>query len=251
MGTALRTIFSATASMLVLGLGSISVRAADLPPPAASPPLYVPASFTWTGFYIGGNVGGAWANTTLTDNRTGVSLSGHLGGWLGGGQVGFNYQNGPILVGVEALFDGTSLSSTTSPVPVMPFGVLQASANTQWVTTAAARFGVVVDYAQRWLIYGKAGGGWVGNSATVTNLTTGLSANATNSNAGWLLGAGIEYAFAHNWTLKLEYDYLALQNWTAASPLIADTLNVRRQLNMLMIGVNYKFDWGGPVVARY
>jgi outer membrane immunogenic protein len=74
----------------------------------------------------------------------------------------------------------------------------------------AARFGVTRDY---WLFYGKAGGGWVGNNNfTITNVTTGASITGSNSNtnSGWLVGGGIEFAFANSWSAKIEYDYLGL-----------------------------------------
>jgi outer membrane immunogenic protein len=145
-------------------------------------------------------------------------VTGNLGGWLGGGQVGFNYQMGRFVWGVEGTFDWSSLKSTTGGIITAAGPVLQVAANTQWVSTAAARFGFAADRA---LFYGKAGGAWVGNNATVTNLATGASASASNTNSGWLLGASVEYAFTPNWTAKIEYDYLGLRSWTAASPAAA------------------------------
>jgi outer membrane immunogenic protein len=58
---------------------------------------------------------------------------------------------------------------------------------------------------------------------------------------GWLFGAGFEYAFTPNWTARLEYDYIGLRDWTFASPVAGDTLNVSRQLNIFTVGLNYKF----------
>jgi len=220
---------------------SMGANAADMRP--ASPPaqVYVPPPFTWTGFYLGGNFGGAWASTTLTDNLTGASATGNLAGWLGGGQVGFNYQTGSFVWGVEGTFDWSSLNSTTGGIITAAGPALQVAANTQWLTTAAARFGFAAD---RTLFYGKAGGGWVGNNATVTNLATGASASSSNTNSGWLLGAGVEYAFTPNWTVKAEYDYLGLSGWTAVSPVgVVDTVNVKRQVNIVTAGINYKFGW--------
>jgi outer membrane immunogenic protein len=128
----------------------------------------------------------------------------------------------------------------------------------------AARFGWAVDH---WLFYGKAGGGWVGNNnLTVTNVTTGLSltcgtfttlTNCGNNTGGWLVGAGVEYAFTNNWTVKVEYDYLGLGNRTffipATSPFLpGDTFTSNnRNVQMVKVGVNYLFNWGGPVAARY
>jgi len=222
------------------GLAMISsAQAADLPQqPALRAPVYMPPPFTWTGFYLGGNIGGVYGSSTLTDNFTGVGVTGTLGGWQGGGQVGFNYQIGAFVGGVEGTFDWTSLNSTTGGVPVAG-GALQVAAKTQWISTAAARFGFAADRA---LFYGKAGGGWVGNNATATDLVTGLSASSSNTNSGWLLGGGVEYAFTPNWTVKLEYDYLGLRGWPAMNPLnLADSVNIKRQINMFNVGFNYKF----------
>ena len=102
------------------------------------------------------------------------------------------------------------------------------------------------------LLYGKAGGGWVGNNASINNLTTGASITASNTNGGWLVGAGLEYAFAPNWTAKLEHVYLGLSSWSWNAPgilLPADTFTVDRDVKMLKVGINYKFGWGAPVAA--
>jgi len=227
---------AALASLII----PVAATAADVtPPPRAPAPVYVAPPFSWTGFYLGGNFGGTSASTTLTDNLTGASLTAHRSGWLDGGQAGFNYQIGNFVWGAEGTFDWTSLNTTGAPFATA-FGPLQASANTQWLTTLAVRLGFAAD---RWLVYGKAGGGWVFNSATVTNLASQVSATTSNTTSGWLLGAGVEFGFTQNWSAKLEYDYLGLSGWTAASPLVADTVNVKRQLNMVTAGVNYRFGW--------
>jgi outer membrane immunogenic protein len=128
---------------------------------------------------------------------------------------------------------------------------INASPVIDWITTVAAKFGLAFD---RMLFYGKAGGGWVNNNASINNLTTGASITASNTNGGWLVGAGLEYAFAPNWTTKLEYDYLGLRSWSWNTPgilLPADTFTVDRNIQMLKVGINYKFNLGAPVAARY
>src|SRR6516162_1152408 len=160
---------SSVAAFLVIA--SSDAFAADLPvrkAPPPPPPVIVPV-YNWTGFYIGGNLGGAWASGTLTDNFTGASLTGNNSGFIGGGQIGYNWQVSPqFVLGVEWMFDGTSISNSgrqvTVAVPtdlVFPTHVLQGSAHTNWVSTLAARFGYA---ANNWLFYGKAGGGWAENS---------------------------------------------------------------------------------------
>ena len=123
-------------------------------------PLPLPI-YNWTGFYVGANLGGAWVSGTLSDSFTGGSVSASSSGVIGGGQFGYNFQNGNFVFGAELVFDGTSLDASGSAGP------LSATAKTNWVTTLAARFGWAA--SNNWLWYGKAGGGWAHNEATVTN----------------------------------------------------------------------------------
>ena len=109
----------------------------------------------------------------------------------------------------------------------------------------AARFGVANGH---WLSYGKVGGGWVGNdNFTVTNVTPGASITGSNrnTNSGWLVGAGIEWAFANHWSEKLEYDYLGLGSQTftvpTGSPFLANDIFTvsNRNIQMVKVGINY------------
>jgi opacity protein-like surface antigen len=224
-------------------------RAADLPVGPAPAPIYAPMFFSWTGFYVGGNIGGVFGQGTLTDSLTGFTAGANQNGFAGGAQIGFNYQFlGGGVLGIEATFDGTSFNTASNPVPT-GFGTFQASDSTKWISTVAARLGIVSD---RWLAYGKAGVGWADNAISITNTTTGATVLTTsNTRPGWLAGLGIEYAFTNFWTVKLEYDFLGLSNWSTAGILPNDTLSIHRQIQTLTVGVNYKFDWGGPLVAKY
>jgi len=89
--------------------------------------------------------------------------------------------------------------------------------------------------------------GWVDNNATVTNLTTGASISASNRNSGWVVGAGIEWALAANLSAKLEYDFLRLDDLTfGPGPFLGDTFRTNRDIQMLKVGLNYRFGYGGP-----
>ena len=125
-------------------------------------------------------------------------------GFVGGGQLVSNYQVSNLVLGVEWDFDWTSLSETGHGVFAPSVGTLQASADTDWVTTLAARIGLTSD---RWLVFVKVGGGWVHNSASLTNLTTGVVVSTSDTRGGWLLGGGVEYAFTSHWTAKAEYSW--------------------------------------------
>jgi outer membrane immunogenic protein len=208
------------------------------------PPIYTPF-YNWTGFYIGGNLGGAWETGSLTDNFTGASFSNTRSGFIGGGQIGYNWQVSPVFVlGVEWMFDGTDISSDTDFVtaPTL-FGprTFRASANVDWITTLAARFGYA---ANNWLFYGKAGGAWVHDSATVTDITDGISVSASDTKGGLVLGVGVEYGFTPNWTARVEWDHISLNDVTRTGFVILspiDTINLSRSFDLLTVGLNYKF----------
>jgi outer membrane immunogenic protein len=252
-------LYLAGAAML---LGLPAAHSADLAVKAPPPPL-VPV-FSWTGFYIGANVGGAWARNNWTDTLFLTNFNnGNNSRFIGGGQIGGNYQIGSFVIGGEWDFDWAGNNNNGTGVFIPGVGNVLVTSNNRWITTVAARFGWAIDHL---LLYGKAGGGWVGNNnLTVTNLTTGASftcgslglTNCGNSTGGWLAGFGFEYAFTNNWTLKFEYDYLGLGNRTffipATAPFLAgDTFaSNNRNVQMVKVGVNYLFNWGAPVAARY
>jgi outer membrane immunogenic protein len=227
---------------VALFTASLAAFAADVDRPA---PMTMPI-YNWTAFYIGANIGGAWASGTLTDNLTGVSFPGNHSAAMGGGTAGYNWQVSPnFVLGIEGTFDGTTVgnSGITSSTAVIPIHgiptVIQGSVGTDWIATLAARFGIAQNNT---LYYAKAGGGWADNSASVTNILTGAPVSTSSTTSGWLVGGGIEYGVTPNWTIKAEYDYLGLSNWTNSGPLLpGDTFTISRRINMFMIGANYKF----------
>jgi outer membrane immunogenic protein len=214
-----------------------AASAADLKMPVKALP---PPPFSWNGFYVGGEFGGAWANGSVTDSLFGFSASTSHEGWLAGGVVGYNYQGASnIVFGVEGDFDWTSISATGNGVLTPAGSILQASAKTDWVTSLAGRIGFAADKA---LFYVKGGGAWVGNSASITDLTTGASVSASNTNSGWLLGGGMEWAFASNWSAKFEFDYIGLRSWSWNSVLFpAETFTASRNISEFKVGLNYRF----------
>jgi opacity protein-like surface antigen len=239
----MRHPLKATLAAIGLSIGSsMAAVAADLSQPVykAPPP---PPPYNWTGFYIGPNIGGAWSTGTLTDEFTDASLGVNNDGFIGGGQLGFNYQISNWVWGVEWDMDWTSIRRTATA------DILQASFNTDWITTLTGRVGLAVDrgfFVDHSLFYVKGGGAWVRNSATLTDLTTGASASASNTNDGWTVGAGWEWGFAPNWSTKIEYDFVRLDNWSATDPIFAtsDTFTISRDISMVKVGVNYRFNWG-------
>jgi outer membrane immunogenic protein len=254
----MRKLFHAITAFPLLLAMSMIANAADVyaqPRPYAAPPPPPPPVYesNWTGFYLGGNIGGAWARRDVTDSFFGVNFNPgtNNGVFIGGGQVGYNWQlSNWAVLGIEADFDGAANNNNTNTVFIPTLGSIQVTSNNRWIATLAARFGVTNG---PWLFYGKAGAGWVGSDDfTVTNLTTGSSIAVSNdTNNGWLVGAGIEWAFAPSWSAKVEYNYLGLDDRTFTVPpgssfLAGDTFTQsNRSVQMLKVGVNYRLNWGG------
>jgi opacity protein-like surface antigen len=154
----------------------------------ATPPTVPVAPYNWSGLYVGGNFGGAWTSGSL--NIPGNNFYGGLTEYIGGVQVGYNFQAGNFLYGVEGTFDWATFDHPTLPIPTL------GSVSQHWIATAAGRFGVVAD---RWLVYGKLGAGWV-HSTAILNFP-GVSWNGSSTKDGWLIGGGVEYGFEPHWTL--------------------------------------------------
>ena len=166
------------------------------------------------------------------------------------------------MIGVEGDFDWVGNNNNNGRTVVVPAGrragdIISLASNDTRIATLAARFGYSFDRA---LIYGKAGGAWVGNDGfTLVDQTTGAAfvGDTSNTASGWMVGAGIEYAFTNNWTAKIEYDYIGLPGRTFVVPgvvfpaLAGDTITSNHNVQTVKVGINYLFNWGGPMVARY
>jgi opacity protein-like surface antigen len=223
------------ASVAAFGLLGASALASDLPTksPVHKTQIAAPA-YNWSGFYVGANFGGGWSSGSL--NIADNNPYGGLTEFIGGIQAGYNFQAGHLLFGVEGDFDGASFNHPTLPVPTL------GSVDQKWISTVAGRVGLVDD---RWLVFAKLGGGWVKSDATVN--IPGSRWSGSNTNSGWLVGGGIEYGFKPHWTIKLEYDYLALSNWNSAT---VPAVQLNRDLQMVKAGINYKFESGVSAAAE-
>jgi outer membrane immunogenic protein len=233
-------LFVAVASSCAFAGDVPAIGAVGAPPVAPYPyPYSSPYYYNWTGFYVGGNVGATWDTSTLTDDFFGVSTNASRSGFAGGGQIGYNWQIWPqFVVGVEWMFDGTSISSDTTTFIGVGGTPLAANEGIDWVTTLAARFGWTTD---NWLIYGKAGGGWVHESETLINFANRFAVSASDTRSGLLLGAGIEYGFAPHWTARVEWDHIALGDKTISGFAPGDGIILSRRFDMFTFGLNYRF----------
>ena len=159
----------------------------------------------WTGFYIGGHVGGAWSNVDWENvNLTGERVNNDGRGLIGGGQIGYNQQFGAVVLGAEATLSGDALSddfrSLKSPT-------VTYSTDVNRIATVTGRLGVA---AGQWLVYAKAG--WAGARVDVAGRdTVGPDSFSFDEwRNGWTSGAGLEYKVARNIGLGLEYSYIDL-----------------------------------------
>jgi outer membrane immunogenic protein len=229
-------------SVALIALGS-SARAADMPAREAykAPAYTAPAViYNWTGFYIGGHFGGAFAG----DN----SLQGSGGQFLGGVQGGFDYQFATNwVIGAEAQYSW--LTNNNNGGVTFPAGTLVTS-NTDQLGSATGRFGYTWGPA---LLYAKGGYAWRNNpniAASLGGVPVGFTTAGGHQN-GFTVGAGLEYMFAPNWSAKLEYQYynFGSTTFTGGTPDIIGA-RFRDDENTVKAGINYRFGWGGPVVAK-
>jgi len=217
----MKRLFAAGVGLLALaGMAA----AADLPPAPyyRAPPAYVPL-YTWTGFYLGLNGGGAFGSSTW-DTAGSINTS----GGLVGGTIGYNYQINHFVVGAEADIDWAGISGTTTTA-ACPAG---CKTGDSWLSTVRGRVGYAAD---RFLPF-VTGGAALGNiNATTAGLTT------TGTNAGWTVGAGLEFAFTPNWSAKAEYLYVNLGKFNCGLNCGAPTDNVSFSANLVRGGINYRF----------
>src|SRR5437870_13417678 len=124
----MRKLLHTTAALSALLATSMAANAADVrarpAPYAPPPPVYAPPPFSWTGFYLGGNIGGAWANHDVTDTFLGVNFNNgnSKGVFIGGGQLGFNWQVSNIVLGLEWDIDGAANNNNTGTVLIPTVG---------------------------------------------------------------------------------------------------------------------------------
>jgi outer membrane immunogenic protein len=220
-------------------LAYASAHAADLPrplpPPAVAPVVYAPPVYNWSGIYVGGNLGGGFANSSWTDFFTGGNDTFSKSGFIGGGQIGANVQYNWLVLGVEGDFDWAGLTGSGNDS-------LGNSINTktEWTSTVTGRVGAAFD---RLLVYGKGGVAFAEDQSTLNNLA-GTSASTTFNRTGWTAGAGLEYAFYGNWSAKVEYDYLGFGSQTLNLPTVTfPTYSSSASLNVQEVkaGINFKF----------
>jgi outer membrane immunogenic protein len=244
----------ATVGLVALGVAA-PASAADPGRPYATPPPPIPVVYDWSGLYIGGNGGwgqsrNCWdfvpvAGTIIPDGCRTQS------GGIAGGQLGYRWQSGQFVFGLEGLGDWAGISSShislinpafTTRSKVEGIGLFTGQIG--WAWNAA-------------LLYLKGGAAVTGNTYDILTTLGGVSvASAIATRWGGTVGVGFEYGFGPNWSAGIEYDHLFMGNSnnsfsaTVVNPIVAGALNrISQDLDMVTARINYRFD--GRAVGRY
>ena len=276
------TMKKSIVGLVAIGALTAPAMGADLGPPVpmkASPAPIAPG-FSWTGFYIGANLGGSWANVpesfnvppvfgatfNLTNKATSTSI-------IGGGQVGYNYQINFLVLGVEADFDDrrnkndfscfvTSAVSATGCTNVPP-SLLTLHDEQNWLGTVRGRLGVAFDhlllYGTGGLAYGNVKHSLIENQVGFPGAILTVSDNATRT--GWAAGVGAEWAINDNWSLGVEYLHVDLGSTTLNTPsppvmlggvtFFPSNATFTDRSDIVRARIDYRFNWGGPIATNY
>ena len=214
-----------------------AATAADMPVKSPRMAVVAPA-FSWTGFYIGANAGYGWGDTTGTLAEP-IPGNFSIDGWLAGIQGGFNYQfaGSPIVIGLEADYQWADISGTVGGI----FGFAAASGKVERFGTVRGRVGFAWD---RFMIYGT--GGWAfGAEVTGSAAAFGFGLTQSQTLNGWTAGAGIEWAFAPQWSAKLEYLHIDLDTkaYFTGAPIfcLPAACQAGADIDLVRVGVNWRF----------
>ena len=229
-------------TLAVFSALSTAALAADLP--VRAPAAYAPAPITrqmWTGCYIGGNIGGAFGDASISGVAGSISSNGS--GFAGGGQIGCDYQfSGGWVLGLRNLIDATSNKRSATLVNG-PLAGNVVNFNNQWFDTLTGRLGYAV--APSTLFYFQGGGAWAHTSTNVT--AGGIQIGQTSATrSGWTVGGGFEWMFAPHWSWFLEGNYMDFgsKSGIAITPVACPAgcaFTAKASESTVLSGVNYRF----------
>nr|WP_249793663.1 outer membrane beta-barrel protein [Bradyrhizobium cenepequi] len=224
-----------------MAIGS-SASAADLaarPYTKAPPPIV--AAYNWTGFYIGAQGGYGWSQSVDIAGLT-ADTDALKGGFVGG-TIGYNWQGAGSLAvfGIEVDAAWSDINFNESA-----FG-LTFEDRIRAFGSVTGRIGYAVDAA---LFYVKGGYAWADNRVSLSALGVTLLSES-QFHSGWTIGGGLEYGFAPNWSGKVEYMYASYANENYVAAVIPGGVGIGADVHTIKAGINYRFGWGTPVVAKY
>jgi outer membrane immunogenic protein len=234
-----------------IGLAASQASAADLPQrPVYKAPVMVAPPPTWTGCYLGGNIGGAFGDASASG--PGGSVSGNGSGFAGGGQIGCDYQfaGSGWVIGFRNMFDATSNNRDGTLTVTTAAGTATGTVNfhNRWFDTLTGRLGYAA--TPDWLLYFQGGAVWSRVEADLT-LTTpaGVTASsASDTKTGWTIGGGAEWMFAPHWSAFLEGNYMDFgsRDRVVVTPALTAcaagcAFSTKATAATVLVGVNYRF----------
>ena len=232
--TSMKRVLLTTITMFAFGAAMPSAIAADLPRrPVTKAPVVAPLPhYNWTGFYVGINGGGGFGRSSFNSpNATTGNFN--VSGGLVGGTIGYNYQMGQTVFGIEGDMDWAHIKGSHACAVTF---VCQTQSH--WLGTVRGRVGYAYD---RFLPY-VTGGLAVGD---IKADTVGFGTASNTTKTGWTLGAGVETQITGAWSAKVEYDHVDLGTTTCGVNCIPATAmqptRVKLNENLFRLGVNYRF----------
>jgi outer membrane immunogenic protein len=228
-------VTSVMAAAIAFGAAQ-TASAADMPLKAR--PMIV--AQTWTGCFIGANVGAAWERTKVVDEVSGAPIASlSTTDAVGGGQIGCDYQfAGNWVIGVQGMLDASGIEADTSSV--VGLGGFTLHGSIPWFATVTGRLGYAVQ--PNLLLYGRGGGAWTHTDAKV--FVTGTSTVADTGKfdqSGWTAGGGAELKFAPNWSVFAEYNYVGLTDKVVTLASGFNVGKVHQDIQTATVGVNFRF----------
>jgi outer membrane immunogenic protein len=230
---------AAIGACLALGLLSGSAGAADLGPyrPPGSikdfpAPEFVPP-FSWTGFYLGAQVGHAWGDASFNEDPPPFSATWDHDGWFAGGYAGFNWQVNALVLGVEGDFNGADIDGSTEVVT----SIFRSEIDS--IASIRGRLGLA---AHRWLFFVTGGWAWADASHTQEILPPmPISDTEDTTLRGWTLGGGVEYAFTDHVIGRIEYRHYEFDSESLDTGLLIGPGKFDADLDTVSVGIGIKF----------
>jgi outer membrane immunogenic protein len=226
--------------------------AADFPArlPVKAPAVAPVAFFNWTGCYIGGQAGGGWGRKTFTDDPASPfpvfiasdvplgSVADNISGFAGGGQIGCDYQfTGNWVLGVQGL--GLAADVSGDALDTLGSSFMTLHAKTEWIATSTARLGYAWD---RVLLYAKGGVAFDHDRYSANTLALAFGP-VNETRTGTTVGAGIEWAFANNWSVFAEYNhYFFVTKPETFIGIISPVVDIKQNIDTATLGINYRFN---------
>jgi outer membrane immunogenic protein len=234
----------ATAAILSLGAWQ-AASAADLPRSAPrAPAVYAPVS-SWTGCYIGGNAGAGWGSAELETSVGTISGSSDSARFVGGGQIGCDWQTGAWVFGIRNMFDWAD-AERSGTVGSGAFTGYSAKLENDWLDLLTGRIGFAVQ--PNWLLYFQGGAAWRKNSLTAYNPAGVEVVSTSRTRTGWTIGVGSEYKFAPNWSVFVEYNHAEFGSTNGGfnDPVLGPiSFSGKSDVDVVLFGLNWRpGGWG-------